>query len=496
MKLSVLLEGVTVTKMFHTVFGTMVTTHDVEIAHIRTDSRSVGPGDMFVAVPGTIVDGHRFAGEAMQKGAKAIVLERDDAVSDPECMHAGVVKIVVPSVRTALARLSANAFGSPAAGLRMVGVTGTNGKTTTTQLIGSVLQASGERVGTIGTIGVRYGARTAPSLHTTPDPVEVQRLLAAMKDERVTAVAMEVSSHALDQRRVEGIPFACAVFTNLTQDHLDYHGTMGAYVDAKKVLFDQLPASSVAVVNADDPWTKRIVQDTKAHILPYGSGPSAAVRLVNAEMSVDGSRLDVEYEENRVSISTPLIGRFNVSNVLAAVAAGLALGIRIPAIELGIASLTNVKGRFERVRSTKGWTAIIDYAHTPDALEKCLQAIHAVMGGAGRIITVFGAGGDRDKGKRPLMGEIAARLSDEVIVTSDNPRSEDPEMIIDDIMSSMQTSDHVVREPDRRAAIARAAAMARQDDIILIAGKGHEEVQVIGTQKHHFSDGEEIGRFA
>lgn len=491
-----LLDGVTVSKMFQTVYGKMVTTHDVEISAIRTDSRAVTPGDLFIAVPGTAVDGHRFAPEAMQKGAKAIMLERDDAVSDPECMHAGVVKVVVPNIRKALARIASNYSGHPAQQMTMVGVTGTNGKTTTTQLIGSVLQAAGERVGTVGTIGVRFGTTNAPSSHTTPDPIELHRLLATMKQEGVSAVSMEVSSHALEQSRVDGIPFACAVFTNLTQDHLDYHRTMEEYVDAKKLLFDSLPASSYAVVNADDPWTPRMTKDTQAHVLSYGSSGDAAVRLLRAEVSVDGSRLDVEHEGNAVSITTPLIGRFNVSNVLAACAAAFALRVRVPAIELGITSLANVKGRFERVRSGRGWTAIIDYAHTPDALEKCLEAIHDMLGGRGKIITVFGAGGDRDKGKRPHMGAVAARLSDRVIVTSDNPRSEDPDMIIDDILGGIGTAAHITREADRHRAIALATEVAAAGDVILVAGKGHEEVQVIGGEKLHFSDREEIEKYA
>jgi len=494
-RLSDVLDGVTVSKLFQTVYGRMVTTHDVEINAVRTDSRSVTHGDLFVAVPGTTSDGHRFAGDAMAKGAKAIVLERDDAVSDPECMHAGVVKIVVPKVRTALARIAANAYGRPAEHLRMVGVTGTNGKTTTAHLISAVLQAGGERAATIGTIGIRYGDTTLPATHTTPDAVDLNRLLAAMRDGKMTAVSMEVSSHALDQGRVDGIPFACGVFTNLTQDHLDYHHDMERYVGAKKILFDMLPASGYAVVNADDPWTANLVKDTKAHVVTYGTDTDSDVRLIGSQTSVDGSMLEIAHKDTTVSVSSPLIGRFNVSNILAAFAAGLSLGIPVPALELGLASLKNVKGRFERVPSTHGWTAIIDYAHTPDALEKCLHAVRELLGSTGRIITVFGAGGDRDRGKRPLMGGIAVRLSDEVIVTSDNPRSEDPAAIIGEIVAGMPSKKNVTTEPDRHAAIALAATRATDGDVILIAGKGHEEVQVIGGDKHHFSDREEIEHF-
>jgi UDP-N-acetylmuramoyl-L-alanyl-D-glutamate--2,6-diaminopimelate ligase len=492
--LSTLLDGVTVTKLFQTVFGKMVTTHDVEIDTIRIDSRRVGRGDMFVAVPGMDADGHAFASDAMQKGAKAIVLERDDAVSDPECMHAGVVKIVVPDARQALARMAANYYGRPAENMKMVGITGTNGKTTTAQLIGSILKAGGERTGTIGTVGIQFGTTAEASSHTTPDALELHHLLARMGRENISAVSMEVSSHALVQSRIDGIAFACGVFTNLTQDHLDYHGTMEDYIDAKKILFDSLSSSASAVVNADDPWCGNITKDTKAHIVSYGTAADASVRLLSADVSVDGSTLEIQYEGSSVSITTPLIGLFNVSNVLAGFAAGVALGVPIPAIELGIASLTQVKGRFERVRSRHGWTAIIDYAHTPDALEKCLQTVRQLRTdeSTGRILTVFGAGGSRDKGKRPQMGGIVARLSDVVIVTSDNPRSEDPDRIIDDIMGGIDNPSGVTRESDRKKAIALAASMARKDDIILIAGKGHEDVQVIGDRTTHFSDREEI----
>ncbi len=494
MTLSDVLDGVIVSKLFQTVYGKMVTTHETEIGAIRTDSRTVGRGDMFVAVPGASVDGHTYVAEAVGKGARAVVVERDEAISDAQCMHSGVVKVVVPDVRKALALIAANFFGRPAASMKVIGVTGTNGKTTTTQLIGSILQAGGERVATIGTIGVRFGPAMEPSTHTTPDPVELQRLFSRMRDDKVSAVSMEVSSHALDQSRVSGVPFACGVFTNLSQDHLDYHGSMERYGDAKKLLFDGLSASSFAVMNADDPWTARLVKDTKAHVITFGVGQDAQVRLINASLRTDGSTLEIQHEGSTVSVTTPLLGRFNVSNVLAGFAAGLALGIRVPALELGIASLDNVKGRFERVPSRHGWTAIIDYAHTPDALEKCLQAVREMMAAAapGRIITVFGAGGDRDKGKRPEMGRIAADLSDEVIITSDNPRSEDPERIIDDIALGIRRTDGVSREPDRRKAIALAVSMARKDDIILVAGKGHEEVQVIGTERLHFSDREVV----
>lgn len=498
MKLGSLLQGVTVTKLFQTMFGRMVVTHEVEVNAIRTDSRKVTRGDLFVAIKGSTFDGHTRILDALQQGAKAIVLEHDDILSDANFMHAGAVKIVVPDSRKALANLAANASGRPADKLRIVGVTGTNGKTTTTHIIRSILEAGGERSGMIGTIDVRYADVVLPASHTTPDPVELHKLFQDMVQARCTAVSMEVSSHALDQSRVEAIPFRCAVFSNLTQDHLDYHGTMAAYADAKKKLFDGLTADATAVMNCDDPAWPTMIRDTRARVITYGTSADADVRLLNAGVSVSGCQLTIGYDGSEVALFSPLLGRFNVSNVLAGFAAGVALDIRVPAIELGIASLTNVKGRFERVSSKRGWTAIIDYAHTPDALDKLLRTVREMVpaGSGSRVITVFGAGGDRDRTKRPKMGAIAAQLSDVVIVTSDNPRSESPDVIIEEIVAGIARKQGVERDVDRRKAIARAAALAEKGDIIVVAGKGHEEVQVIGSDRSHFSDREEVEKIA
>ena len=498
MKLGALLDGVVVTKMFQTMFGRMVVTHEVEVSHLQYDSRKVGRGDLFVAISGTVADGHAFVGEAATQGASVVMMERDDAISDPECMHRGVVKLVVPSTRKSLAVMSANYYGRPADGLKIVGVTGTNGKTTTSHILRSVLEASGERCGLIGTIEIRYGSKSEPASHTTPESLELQQWFAQMRQEQCSAVAMEVSSHALHQSRVQGVPFAAGVFTNLTQDHLDYHGSMKSYAAAKKILFENLAPGAVAVVNADDAWSSKLTDGIKARVVTFGSGHDCTIRLVKADVNVDGSTLELDGAFGSMTIATPLVGRFNVENVLAATAAGLALGIPSDQVAAGVAAANRVKGRLERIRSRHGWTAIVDYAHTPDALEKCLQSVRALLpvGAGSRVLVVFGAGGDRDRTKRPQMGAVAGRLADVVVVTSDNPRTEDPGVIIDEIMAGIQSGGDIRREPDRRAAIAMAASLARSGDIILVAGKGHEDYQVIGREKSHFSDQEELEALA
>lgn len=497
MKLSQLLEGIPVTKMFQTMFGRMVVTHEVEVRRIQYDSRKVERGDCFVAIRGVGTDGHAFAQEAFQKGASVVVLERDDAVPDALCMHAGVVKIVVSDSRKALARLSSNFYGNPSKKMRVVGVTGTNGKTTSTHLIQSILEAAGETVGLIGTIEYRLGTESVPATHTTPESLELNELMARMAAAGCTSVSMEISSHALDQSRVYGIDFRAAAFTNLTQDHLDYHKTMEEYFKAKKILFDSLSPESWAVTNRDDDWGRKLFASSRSHSLSYGFDGEADVRVVSAELSLRGTGISVNYGGETISLSTPLVGRFNVYNVLTASTVCLALGVPVEFIRRGVANLPVVRGRFERISSPAGWTAIIDYAHTPDALEKCLRTIHDILPKQrnGRIITVFGAGGDRDKTKRPLMGAVAADLSDLVIVTSDNPRTEDPESIINDVLGGVPAGSEVMRDADRRKAVEKALELAVPDDVVLVAGKGHEDYQVIGKEKTHFSDREIVEEF-
>lgn len=496
MKLSQILAGVQVIKLFQTMFGRMVVTHDVEVHAIRYDSRKAGPNDVFVALRGSTNDGNKFIQDAIHRGAKVIVTEEDMALPDSYFMHAGVVKVVVADSRKALAQMAANFFDHPSKKMTVIGVTGTNGKTTTTNLIGSILEAAGQKVGLIGTVEYRIGNERRPALHTTPESLELHELFAAMVDRGCTSVSMEVSSHALHQSRVYGVDFDVAVFTNLTQDHLDYHGTMEEYFGSKKILFDRLKSSATAIFNADDAWGTKMVSDSLAARFRYGMANDSDFSVTDVRLSMSGTTFTVNHQARTSLIQSPLLGLFNVYNSVAAFATCATLDISDDQIQKGLAHLHNVKGRFERISSPKGWIAIVDYAHTPDALEKCLKAIHDIMPTEerGRIITVFGAGGDRDRAKRPLMGNVVSNLSDVVILTSDNPRTEDPERIIDDIASGISTTSFT-RNADRRAAIKEALRIASQGEVVLIAGKGHEEYQILGTERIHFSDREIIEEF-
>lgn len=497
MTLTKLLEGVTVTKLFQTLYGQMVVTHDIEVHGIQYDSRKIERGDVFVALRGTEQDGHRFIAGAVERGAKVAVLEDDGAMPDSYFMHAGVVKVIVTDSRIALAKMSAAYYGNPSVRLRLVGVTGTNGKTTTTYLIKSILESHGSKTGLIGTIEYALGDRVIPATHTTPESLELNGLLARMVDEGCSAAVMEVSSHALQQHRVNGLMWRGAVFTNLTQDHLDYHGTMQAYFDAKKKLFENLQRDSWAVVNIDDEWGKKILDSTLGRKLTYGIAGAADVRAKEISLSMKGTTFTIVHAGEETTIDSPLVGGFNVSNILAAFGTGIALGVPKPTMQRAIRSMKPVRGRFEAVASPRGWTAVVDYAHTPDALEKTLTAVRSVFasGGGGRIITVFGCGGNRDRTKRPKMARVATGLSDITVITSDNPRHEDPERIIDEIMTGVRTGAEVYRESDRRVAIAKALRLAGRGDVVLIAGKGHETYQVIGDQKLHFSDREVVDAF-
>ncbi|MCX6133170.1 MAG: UDP-N-acetylmuramoyl-L-alanyl-D-glutamate--2,6-diaminopimelate ligase [Ignavibacteriales bacterium] len=494
MNLGKLLEGIEVTKLFELTFGHFLVTGDIDVHRVQYDSRKVERGDCFVALRGAGTDGHKFVEAAIERGAKVIVLEDDLTLPDSYFMHTHVVKVVVPDSRKALALMSANYFGSPSQALTMVGVTGTNGKTTTTHIIKSIMETAGQRAGLIGTIEYILGDQVVPASHTTPESLELNDILAQIQNSGCKAVSMEVSSHALHQSRVYGIEYDVAVFTNLTQDHLDYHRTMEEYFRAKKLLFDGLSGDAVAVTNADDPWGRKIVAATKARTISYAVTENADVQARDIRLSLDGTIFTVRSGNEEHPITSPLVGRFNVYNVLSAYAAGMALGYPHGKIASGISSLKNVRGRFERITSPQGWTAIVDYAHTPDALEKCLRTIHDVLPerDRGRIITVFGAGGDRDRTKRPLMGKIAGSLSDIVIVTSDNPRTENPQQIINEIVGGISREASVSQEVDRKTAIHAALRQARTGDVILVAGKGHEEYQVIGKEKIHFSDREVI----
>jgi len=478
--------------MFQTLYGRMVVTHEVDVRSVEVDSRAVGRGDMFVAVKGSLADGHRFLYDAISLGAKVVVVEDDGSIEDAYCMHTGTVKVVVPDSRQALAMISAEYHGRPADSLAIVGVTGTNGKTTTASLIHSLLSGTGSvsPVGLLGTIEVKIGDTVRSATHTTPGPVELHGVLSDMVKAGCSSVVMEVSSHAIDQRRVEGLRYRTAVFTNLTRDHLDYHGDMESYFEAKKSLFTSLGQDAVAVINIDDDWGKRLAGLSAGKVLTYAIDTTADLRAVDIEPSGGGMSFTIKYQGNSADVRTGLNGRFNVLNLLATAGAGFSMGLSFEEIAARLGSFGPVRGRFEPVRSPAGWTVIIDYAHTPDALEKTITAARESFreGRGGRIITVFGCGGNRDRKKRPLMGKLAASLSDATIVTSDNPREEDPEAIIDDILAGTDTPKELYRESDRAKAIRMAMEMAAPGDIVLVAGKGHEEYQVIGTERVPFND--------
>ncbi len=479
-----------VTKMFQTVYGSMVQTHDVEIHNVRYDSRTVTQSDVFVAIRGLKSDGHRYLQDVIRKKVKAVIVEDDTALPDSLCMHEGVVKIVVSDTRKALSRLSANYFRHPSKEMKVIGVTGTNGKTTTTHLIASVVSAANKKPGLIGTIEYRIGDDVIDATHTTPESYELHKLLREMAGAGCSHVVMEVSSHALEQHRVDDVRFSTAVFTNLTQDHIDYHDSPEAYLQAKRRLFLLVGESATVVTNADSEYGDKIIEGTGAKIVRYGTKNYADIKAASIRTSMKSTTFMINHNDVETEISSPLIGQFNVSNILAAYAAAYAEQFDVPAIKKGIEQLRGVRGRFETVVAPQGWSAVIDYSHTPDALENVLNAIHKIKPEQGRVTTVFGCGGDRDRAKRPVMGTIAQRLSDRIIVSSDNPRTEDPESIIDDIMEGIDTSTNVYREPDRRQAIELALSNAGRDDVILIAGKGHETYQVIGDTRIHFNDRE------
>lgn len=489
MTLSQILRGVIVTKMFQTMYGKMVTTHDVEISGIQYDSRKVQRENLFVALQGAGVDGHTFLSSAIANGAKVIVIEDDNAIPDSMCMHTGTVKVVVGNSRKALAQIAANYYDHPASKMTMIGVTGTNGKTTTTFLIKQMIESAvNTTVGLIGTVEYAIGAEKFPATHTTPESLEMHHLFDQMVRKGCTHCVMEVSSHALHQFRVFGIPFKAAVFSNLTQDHLDYHGTMQEYFHAKKILFDQLSEDAIAVINTDSEYANKIIEGCKANVISYSVNNPSAIKAEKVTVSVNGFSAVIDNE----TVTTKLVGRFNVYNFLAALSVAKGLGIHVPSSVYS--NLIPAPGRFDQIQSSKGWTAIVDYAHTPDALENCLQTIHDVLPADRKntIITIFGAGGDRDSTKRPKMGAIAERLSDVIIVTSDNPRTEDPLKIINDILEGILDKKKAIIEPDREKAIVWGISNAKSGDIILIAGKGHEDYQVLGTDKIHFSDKEEV----
>jgi UDP-N-acetylmuramoyl-L-alanyl-D-glutamate--2,6-diaminopimelate ligase len=490
MTLTEILKGVTVSKIFQMAYGHSIISEEVTVHAVQYDSRKVEQNDMFVAVKGTSTDGHNFITTAIANGAKVVIVDNDSSLPDYYFLHTAVVKVVVPDSRIALAQIAKNYFNDPSSKLLMIGITGTNGKTTTSHLVKSVLEIAGKRTGLIGTIEYAIGDQRIPATHTTPESLELSGLFSQMVDAQCAAAVMEVSSHALCQHRVYGVNFDVAIFTNLTQDHLDYHRSMDNYFDAKTMLFKNLLPTSWVVINNDDAWGRKIPSITPARVLTYGVSSDADIRATNVTLTMNGIHCDIIHNGEKTEIDSKLIGRFNVSNILAAFGAGIVVGIPKNKIREALSNLKSVRGRFEQLQSPQGWTAVIDYAHTPDALEKALHAIHDVFGAnrKGKIITVFGCGGNRDRSKRPAMAHIATSLSDVTILTSDNPRHEDPESIIDEAMMGVTDGSKVLRQADRRKAIIRALDSAQTGDVVLIAGKGHEEYQVVGDQKIPFSD--------
>lgn len=457
---------------------------DCTITGITADSRAVVPGGMFVAVRGVAVDGHRFIPQAVAAGARAVVVEEMPA-EIPE----GVTFVRVADCRDALGRLASRYYGDPSESLVLVGVTGTNGKTTIATLLYEMARLHGLKAGLLSTVANIIDTEAVPADHTTPDPVMLNRLLRQMVDAGCTFAAMEVSSHAADQHRIAGLNFAGGIFTNLTRDHLDYHKTFKAYLEAKKSFFDGLPATAFALVNDDDRNGSVMLQNTAARRRTYSVQAPADYHVTLVEDRIDGMLLDFDGRQ----VETLFAGRFNASNLAAVYGAALELGFDREEVLVALSRLHPVAGRFQPFRSPDGVTAIVDYAHTPDALINVLDTL-AEVNTDGRVITVCGAGGNRDSGKRPLMARAASERSDVLILTSDNPRHEDPQAIIDDMVAGLDAygREHTLQILDRREAIRKAVEIAKPGDIILIAGKGHETSQIIGDTEYHFDDRSEI----
>jgi UDP-N-acetylmuramoyl-L-alanyl-D-glutamate--2,6-diaminopimelate ligase len=479
---------------------------DIEVSGIAYDSRKIGRGDVFIAIKGENVDGHNFIEDAIKKGAVAIVYGQS-AISNQQSAilmnkYPDIIWIGVNNTRDALAYISNNFCGRPSDKLTVIGVTGTNGKTTTTYLIKSILETWGKDVGLIGTISYLIKDKRYEALHTTPEALEFQSILKEMLSAKCSHVVTEVSSHALSQRRVDYTNFRAAVFTNLTRDHLDYHGTMEDYFKAKERLFGEiLSRDGTAVINFDDVWGRRLIEVNKCGLLTYGIETGADIAAANITCSFDGLMFDIGYKDKTYNIKSHLVGMHNVYNILSAVGTALTLDIPWDAIVEGIKGMDYVRGRFEKVDVGQDFLCIVDYAHTEDALERLIYTARELTKQSaisnqqsairGRIITVFGCGGNRDRGKRPKMGTVATRLSDYVFITSDNPRNEDPMEIIREIEKGVSRRNYII-EPDRKKAIAKAVEAADTGDIVLVAGKGHEEYQEIKGVRHKFSDQETL----
>lgn len=476
MKLIDLLQGIKVLKQ--------VGDSDLEINAIQFDSRKITAGDMFVAVPGTASDGHDFIAKAIELGATIIVCETLPAQTE------GKTFIQVKDSAEALSLLAANWYDQPSSKLTLVGVTGTNGKTTTATLLYDMFRIFGHKTGLLSTVCNYIDGTPVEATHTTPDPLELNKLLARMVDAGCEYAFMEVSSHSVVQKRIGGLQFDGGIFTNITRDHIDYHETFDNYLAAKKAFFDGLSADAFALTNFDDKNGMVMLQNSKADKKTYSIRTFADFKGKILEKSFAGMLLEMNLKE----VAVQFIGKFNVYNLLAVYGAAVLLGKDELEVLKVLSTLHSVSGRFETLRAPQGYTAIVDYAHTPDALNNVLSTINDIREGAGKLITVVGCGGNRDKGKRPMMAKEAVNASDQVIITSDNPRKEDPQDIINDMLAGLDTNDmrKVLSIVDRRQAIKTACTLAQPGDVILVAGKGHEDYQIIGDVKHHFDDREEV----
>ena len=457
----------------------------LEIGQIVSDSRRVVPGSLFVAVRGVAVDGHQYIASAIEKGAVAIVCEEY-----PKELADKATFVVVKDSAYALGLLLSKSYGDPSQKLKLVGVTGTNGKTTIATVLYELFRRLGYKVGLLSTVCNYIDGEAIPTDHTTPDPITLHALIARMVEAGCTYAFMEVSSHSIDQRRISGLDFDGGIFTNLTRDHLDYHKTVENYLKAKKKFFDELPAKAFALTNVDDKSGMVMLQNTKAQKLTYSLRTLADFKGRILESHFEGTDLLINDKE----VTVRFVGRFNAYNLLAVYGAAVSLGADPDEVLVALSAMHPVSGRFETIHSPEGFTAIVDYAHTPDALTNVLNSIHEVLEGKGRIITVVGAGGNRDKGKRPLMAKEAARLSDQVILTSDNPRFEEPDAIIQDMVAGLTKADleRTLCITDRAQAIKTATMLAKRGDVILVAGKGHEDYQEVKGVKHHFDDREQL----
>lgn len=458
---------------------------EIEIAGICIDSRKIQKNDIFVAICGTQTDGHQYIDAVIASGAKAIVCQ-----TLPAALQDDITYIVIEDTSAAIGELATQFYGNPTKKLKLVGVTGTNGKTTIATLLFRLFRQLGFKCGLCSTVCNYIEDEAYPTNQTTPDPITLNKLLGKMVDEGCQFAFMECSSHAIEQHRIGGLHFSGGIFTNLTRDHLDYHKTFENYRNAKKAFFDSLSENAFAITNADDKNGLFMTQNTKAQVKTYSTQKIADYHAKIIDMGFEGMQLDINNQE----VHVPLVGKFNVSNLLAIYSTAVMLGCEPLEVLTVLSGMRSVSGRFETVRSTNNITAIVDYAHTPDALENVLEAIHEVLNGKGDVLTVCGAGGNRDKGKRPEMARIAVKMSNKVIITSDNPRFEEPQDIINDMLAGVPEVDktRVLSIADRREAIRTATLIAKSGDVILIAGKGHEDYQEIKGVKHHFDDKEVV----